>query len=90
MDIHEENTDELSGDGTIIIDGQHVALVSYSLTLSPRAGPLIAEGSISGPETLMRKVKKAREVKLALEDGPVVTIRCKGGSNGTGWVKAYV
>ena len=88
MNIHGDITDEISGDGMIIIDGRDVALVPYSLTLSQEAGPLIAEGSICGPEPLMRQVKKARGVKLALEDGPTVTIRCKGGSRGTRWVKA--
>lgn len=88
MDIHEDITDELSGDGMIIIDGQNVATVPYSLTLAPGAGRLIAEGSISGPEELMKKLKKASGVKLALEDGPVLTIRCVGGNRGTRWIKA--
>lgn len=88
MDIHGDISDELNGDGMIIIDGRDVALVPYSLTLAPGTGPLIAEGSICGPEPLMRRVKKASTVKLALEDGPVVTIRCEGGRNGVRWVKA--
>jgi hypothetical protein len=88
MDIHGDITDELNGDGMIIIDGRDVARVPYSLTLAPEAGPLIAEGSICGPEPLMRQVKKARGVKLALEDGPTLVIRCEGGRNGTRWVKA--
>lgn len=88
MDIHGDITDQLCGDGMIIIDGRDVALVPYSLTLAPEAGPLIAEGSICGPEPLMRQVKKAGTVKLALQDGPVVTIRCEGGHRGTRWVKA--
>jgi hypothetical protein len=88
MDIHGDISDELNGDGMIIIDGRDVALVPYSLTLSPEPGRLIAEGSICGPEPLLRLVKRARGVKLALEDGPVVTIRCHGGRNGMRWVKA--
>jgi hypothetical protein len=88
MNIHGEIIDELSGDGMIIIDGRDVALVPYSLTLAPEAGPLIAEGSICGPEALMRRVKKAKAVKLALEEGPIVTISCEGGYGGVGWVKA--
>jgi hypothetical protein len=88
MDIHGEITDELHGDGMIIIDGRDVAMVPYSLTLAPESGPVIAEGSISGPEPLLRQVKKANHVKLALEDGPVVTIRCQGGNRGTRWVRA--
>jgi hypothetical protein len=88
MDIRGDITDELSGDGMIIIDGRHVALVPYSLTLAPEGGRVIAEGSISGPEPLLRQVKKARGVKLALEDGPVLAIRCRGGHGGTRWVQA--
>ncbi len=88
MDIHGDITDELTGDGMIIIDGRDVALVPYWLTLAPEPGPLIAEGSICGPETLMRQLKKAKAVKLALEDGPTVTIQCGGGHSGTRWVKA--
>ena len=88
MNIHGEIVDHLSGDGMIIIDGRDIALVPYSLTLAPEAGPLIAEGSICGPEALMRQVKKAKAVKLALEDGPIVTIRCEGGHSGMRWVKA--
>jgi hypothetical protein len=88
MDTHEEIADELSGDGMIVIDGQDVAIVPYSLTLATAASSLIAEGSISGPEPLMRKVKRANDVKLVLENGPVVALRCEGGHSGTRWVKA--
>jgi hypothetical protein len=88
MDIHGDVSDELHGDGMIIIDGRDVAMVPYSLTLVPASGRLIAEGSICGPEPLMRQLKRAKGVKLALEDGPVVTIRCHGGNRGTRWVKA--
>jgi hypothetical protein len=88
MNFHEEGIDELSGDGMIIIDGEDVGTIYYWLTVMPKAGPMIAEGSISGPEELMRKLRRTNEVKLALEDGPVVAIRCEGGRNGTRWVKA--
>ena len=88
MNLHEDIFDELVGDGTIIIDGQTVATIPYSLSVAPAAGPLISEGSISGPETLMRRLKNARDVRLALEGGPVVSLRCEGGQSGTRWVKA--
>jgi len=88
MELHGELTDELRGDGMIIIDGQDVALVPYSLTLASEPGRLVAEGSICGPEPLLRRVKKARGVKLALEDGPVVRLRCLGRHRGTRQVKA--
>jgi hypothetical protein len=52
--------DEISGDGTIIIDGKNVDQVYYWLTISAEPGDVIAEGSISGSEVLMRQVKKAR------------------------------
>lgn len=88
MDIHEDFTDELSGEGMIMIDGRDVGLVPYSLSLAAEAGPLIAEGSISAPEDLMKRLTSANDVKLALQDGPVITIRCEGGLEDTIWVKA--
>jgi hypothetical protein len=87
MNIHEENADDLCGNGTIIIDGLVVETVYYWLTVAPTPGRLIAEGSISGSEQLMRKVRRANSAKLALADGPVLTIRCEGGRNGVRWVK---
>jgi hypothetical protein len=80
--------DEISGDGAIILDGEYVDQVYYWLTISPEPGDVIAEGSITGSESLMRKVKKARSAKLALMDGPTVRIFCEGGRNGVRWVRA--
>src|ERR1700758_1951464 len=54
MQIHGEITDELRGDGMIIIEGRDVALVPYSLTLATEPGRLVGEGSICGPELLLR------------------------------------
>ena len=88
MELHCELTDELRGDGMIIIEGRDVALVPYSLILASEPGRVVAEGSICGPEPLLRRVKKARGVKLALEEGPVVRLRCLGGHRGTRQVKA--
>lgn len=87
MDVHDETTDDLIGEGTIIIDGRNER-VSYWLTVSPEGDPLLAEGSISGSERLIRGVTNARNVKLALGDGPVVTLECEGGSGEAQWVKA--
>src|SRR2546421_63468 len=89
MDVHEEAIDDLIGEGLVIIDGRNEK-VSYWLSVSPEAGPLVAEGSISGPERLLRRVRKARSVKLALGDGPVVILECQGGSGGVQWVKALI
>jgi hypothetical protein len=89
MDVHEEATDDLIGEGLVIIDGRNER-VSYWLTVSPEAGPVVAEGSILGPERLMRRVRKAKRVKLALGDGPVVTLECQGGSGDLQWVKALI
>jgi hypothetical protein len=89
MDVHEETIDDLIGEGIVIIDGRNEK-VSYWLTVSPEAGPVLAEGSISGPEQLMRRVRKARKVKLALGDGPVVTLECEGGSGDVQWIKALI
>jgi hypothetical protein len=89
MDIHDEETaDELSGEGMIIIDGENVETVCYSLTLAPNPGSLVAEGSISGSERLMKKVKNAAAPKLALEDGPILRVHCQGGRDGLRWIRA--
>jgi len=52
--------DEISGDGMIVINGRIVETVYYWLTVVPKAGPVIAEGSISGSEDVMKKIKNAR------------------------------
>jgi hypothetical protein len=88
MDLHEDIFDQLIGDGMIIVDGRDVAMVPYSLSVAPHASPLIAAGTISGPEPLMRKLKAAHDVRLALEDGLVVALRFKGGQSGIRWVEA--
>jgi hypothetical protein len=81
------STQELSGDGMIIIDGQNVETVYYWLTVVPEAGPVIAEGSISGSERVMRKLKNAKVATLTLMDGPTIALQCHGGRNGTRWVR---
>jgi hypothetical protein len=88
MDLHDDTIDELSGEGTIIIGGEEAAAVYYWLTIVPVAGPVVAEGSITGPEEFMRKVMNATGPKLVLHDGPVVTLQCEGGATGVRWVKA--
>jgi hypothetical protein len=82
-------SDDISGNGAVVIDGTQGETVYYWLTIVPKPVSLIAEGSISGSEELMRKIKKAGTVKLELEDGLVVVLRCQGGNNGTRWVKAF-
>ncbi len=88
MNIHEAGTDELTGDGLIIIDGRGVGTVYYAMTLSAEIGGVIAEGSISGSEELMCRVTVADRPRLALEDGPVFTLDCSGGDDGIRWVRA--
>ena len=56
----------------------------------PEAGPEIAEGSISGSEDVVKKIKNAKTANLTLVDGPTVALRCHGGKNGTRWVKAIL
>jgi hypothetical protein len=89
MDVHEVTIDDLIGEGLVIMNGRNER-VSYWLTVSPEAGPVVAEGSISGPERLMRRVRNAKRVKLALGDGPVFTLECQGGSGDVQWVKALI
>ena len=81
--------DVISGNGTIVLDGNGVEdVVFYWLTTSDEPGKVVAEGSISGSEDLLRKVKKAQRATLAPEDGPPLALKCVGGRNGVRWVKA--
>jgi hypothetical protein len=64
-------SDELSGDGMIILDGESIATVYYWLTVVPEPGAVIAGAA-----------------KLALVDGPTLTLRCHGGRGSVRWVKA--
>ena len=60
--------DVISGNGRIILDGSGVEdAVFYWLTISDEPGKLVAEGSISASEDLLRKVKKAKRATLALD-----------------------
>jgi hypothetical protein len=84
-----EMADVISGNGTIILDGSGIEdAVSYWLTISDEPGAVVAEGSISASEDLLRKVKKAKRATLALEDGPPLALKCLGGRDGVRWVKA--
>ena len=67
-------SDELTGDGMIILDGESVETVYYWLTMVSAPGPVIAEGSITGSEGVMRRIKKASAAKLALVDRPTLTL----------------
>jgi hypothetical protein len=80
--------DELTGDGMLILDGENTATVYYWLTVVPQPGAVIAEGSVTGSEDLMRRLKQATVTKLALVDGPTVILKCYGGRGGVRWVKA--
>lgn len=83
-----ELTDDLSGDGMIIIDGVETETVYYWLTVSPEQGPVIAEGSITGSEQLMKQLKTAQAIKLMPFEGPSFNLKCEGGRKGVRWVKA--
>jgi hypothetical protein len=72
--------DVISGNGRIVLDGSGVEdPVFYWLTMSDKPGKLVAEGSISASEDLLRKIKKAKRATLALEDGPPLALKCEGG-----------
>lgn len=60
----------------------------YWLSIRSKPGRVIAEGLISGPEPMLKCIKKANSSKLALEDGPTLIIRCHGGRDGARWIKA--
>jgi hypothetical protein len=81
--------DVICGNGRIVLDGGGVEdTVFYWLTISDEPGELVAEGSITASEDLLRKLKKAERATLALEDGPPLVLKCEGGRNGVRWVKA--
>ena len=52
-------SDDISGNGAVVIDGAQGETVYYWLTIVPKPGSLIAEGSIPGSEELMRKIKES-------------------------------
>jgi hypothetical protein len=68
------------GDGkhdTITLDGNGVEDAAFYLpTISEEPGNLVAEGSISASEDLLRNVKKAKRATLALEDGQPLALKC--------------
>ena len=81
--------DVISGNGRIVLDGGGVEdTVFYWLTISDEPGELVAEGSITASEDLLRKLKNAERATLALEDGPPLVLKCEGGRNGVRWVTA--
>jgi hypothetical protein len=88
MDMHDDTIDELSGDGTIIIEQAKLGAIYCWLSIVPVAGPVVAEGSITGPEEFMRMVMNATGSKLVPQDGYVLTLQCEGGATGVRWVKA--
>ena len=84
MDVHEQAIDDLIGEGLVIIDGRNEK-VSYWLTVSPEAGPVVAEGSISGPERIRRRVRKAKKSSLHWATGrlsPLIAKAAQATCNG--------
>jgi hypothetical protein len=80
-------TDDLSGNGIIIISGTEIGTVFYWLSVSEEVGPVVAEGSISGSEEIMLSISMAADAHIQLEDGPTFRVLCEGGTIGTRWIK---
>jgi hypothetical protein len=80
-------TDDVSGSGVVYIGDLPVGDVFYWLTIDSQPGPVVAEGSISGPEALMDRIRSAQQVKLQLDDGPVFPLVPFGTGAGTNWVR---
>ena len=55
-------SDDISGNGAVVIDGAQGETVYYWLTIVPKPGSLIAEGSISGSEELCERSRKRRRL----------------------------
>lgn len=80
---------DLSDNGFVYIGDAPIGEVFYWLSLDTEPGPVVAEGSISGSEEMMRQIQAAQQVRLVLHDGPVFSLVPDGGSSGTRWVRLF-
>ena len=83
-------TDDLTNNGTIFIANVETGRVFYWLTLIEEPGPLIAEGCITGSESLMLAIEAADRVTLQFHEGPMFSVTTDGGTGGSRWVRLYV
>lgn len=90
MELHEDTTEELSGVGSIVVDGTELGEVQYWLWIVPEPGRVLADGLITASESFLQQIAAANTPKLTLDDGYVVQLKCEGGANGVRWVKAMV
>lgn len=90
MELHEGTTEELSGVGSIAVDGTELGDIQYWLWMVPEPGRVLADGLITAPENFLQQIATANAPKLTLEDGYVVQLECEGGENGVRWVRAVV
>jgi hypothetical protein len=70
-------SDELSGDGMIILDGESIATVYYWLTVVPEPGAVIAEGSISGWPAMGEGVAPATRAEYTTTEAIPLRLRAK-------------
>ncbi|MDB5505348.1 MAG: hypothetical protein JWR89_5250 [Tardiphaga sp.] len=76
-----------AGWATILIGADEAGKVFYWLSLAEEAGPVVAEGCITGSEELMQQIEAAEQVRLQFDDGPVFSVATDGGTGGTRWVR---
>ena len=79
--------DNLTDKGTIFIGTNEVGQVFYWLSLAEEAGPIVAEGCITGSEDLMQRIERSEQVRLRFDDGPLFALVTDGGTGGTRWVR---
>ena len=60
---------DLSDNGLVYIGDAPIGEVFYWLSLDTDPGPVVAEGSISGSEEMMRRIQAAQQVRLVLLQG---------------------
>jgi hypothetical protein len=79
--------DNLTDNGTVFIGADEAGRVFYWLSLAEEAGPVVAEGCITGSEELMQQIEAAEQVRLRFNDGPVFAVVTDGGTGGSRWVR---
>jgi hypothetical protein len=82
-------SNDLSGTGNVFVRNRLIGDVFYWLTIDVEVGPVVAEGTISGPEDLLSIIRTSGQVTLMLHDGPTFALVPFGRATGTSWVRLF-